>query len=125
MPIEEITLSVPASHANAPPDNRDTPIISGAASEEVASANEFADDYMRSARARDHLAFTAGGRVRNRERFNQSVKAIVKKIATHASSPVADRSARMEVRARIYTEVMQLTNAMTIDQLRTMRRAKT
>jgi hypothetical protein len=122
MPIEEITLSVPA---NPQSDHGDTPTGPGAVSEEVESVNEFSDDYVKSARARDRLAFTNQGRMRNRERFNQSLKAIVKKVATHASGPVADRSARMEVRAGIYKEVMQLTNAMSRDQLQTMRRAQT
>jgi hypothetical protein len=60
--------------------------------------------------------------MRNQERFAQSVKAIVKKVAADASNPLDDRSARMQVRTQIYADVMLLANAMSKDQLAMIRR---
>ena len=126
MPIEEITLSVPGSPAEPQPETESQRGPDREArSEESAGLNKLAAAYLKSVRARDRFSFTNKGRMRNRERFGQSLKAIVKKIATDASSPVKDRGARMGVRTRIYADVMQLASAMSNDQLVMIKRART
>lgn len=126
MPIEEITLSVPGVPAEPQPETK-SPQGSDAEARSGQSAGltKLAAAYLKSARARDRFAFTDKGRMRNRERFGQSLKAIVKKIATDASSPVDDRGARMAVRTRTYADVMQLVSAMSNDQLVVIKRART
>ena len=108
MPVEEITLSVPNGNESN----------SGSKTESVedVDASELLGAYLKSARARDGFAFTAKARLRNRERFGQSLKALVKGIATRASNPVNDRHTRMAVRTHVYTNVMQLATAMSKDQ---------
>ena len=126
MPIEEITLSVPGTPAEPRPETESQRGPDPEArSEESAGLNKLAAAYLKSVRARDRFSFTNKGRMRNRERFGQSLKAIVKKIATDASSPVKDRGARMGVRTRIYADVMQLASAMSNDQLVMIKRART
>jgi len=116
MPIEEITLSVPDGNERNPD--------SKAGVESDVDAKKLEAAYLKSARARDRFTFTNRGRARNRERFNQSLKALVKGIATSASNPVEDRRARMAVRTQVYAGVVQLANAMSKDQLAVIERSR-
>ena len=124
MPIEEITLSVPKGVAEPQPGSASRGPNRGGEATGSAEVNKLAAAYAKSARARDRFTFTNAGRLRNRERFSQSLKAIVKKIATDASGPVQDRATRMRIRTQIYVEVMQLAEAMSRDQLKMIRWAR-
>jgi len=121
MPIEEITLSVPDGSMESQRGGSGHVPNSKGERAEAAGTDKLVAAYLKSARARDRFAFTDKGHMRNRERFAQSLKAIVKKIAADASNPLEDRSARMQVRTRIYGDVMKLANAMSKDQLAMIR----
>lgn len=124
MPMEKITLSVPQNLLErSRGDDEGTP-ESDAKSEKIARTSELTGAYLNAVRARDRLAFTNKGRMRNWERFNQSLKAVVRNVATDASCAVKDRSARLEIRTRIYAGVMQLANTMSRDQFDIMMRAR-
>ncbi len=125
MPIEEITLSVPRGLADSRQESTRAKPKAGTDIKTSSETNKLVAAYVRSARARDRFAFTNSGRMRNRERFSQSLKAIVKKIATDASSRVEDRSIRMQVRTQIYVDLMHLARAMSQDQLNMIRWART
>ena len=124
MPVEEITLSVPQSLAEwSHGDDERTP-KSDVNNEKVERVSKLAGAYLNAVRVRDRFAFTHKGRMRNRERFNQSLKAVVRNVATDASSAVKERSARLEIRTQIYGGIMQLVKAMSRDQLDMMMRAR-
>ncbi len=125
MPIEKITLSVPQNLSERSRGDEQRTPDSDAKGERGARISEIAGAYLNAARARDRFALTNKGRMRNRERFNQSLKAVVKNVATDASSAVEDRSARLEIRIQIYADVMQLAKAMSKDQLDIIMRART
>jgi hypothetical protein len=125
MPIEEITLLVPGG----PPAQLDQASEhrpgSPVSVTQPAVVSELVVAYLKSIRARDRFAFTHRGRTRNRDRFDQSLKAIVKKLATDSATPVDSRSARMRVRAQVYGDTMELIRAMSVDQLRMVKRSRT
>lgn len=124
MAVEEITLSVPQSSAGWLRDN-EQPTPDAAKSEQPSGISKLAEAYLNAARTRDRFRFTNKGRMRNRERFDQSLKAVVRNVATDASCAVNDRNARMKIRTQIYAGVMQLAKAMSRDQLDIMMRART
>jgi len=125
LPVEEITLSVPQSLAEwSRGDDERTP-KSDVNNEKVERVSKLGGAYLNAVRARDRFALTNKGRMRNRERFNQSLKAVVKNVATDASCAVEDPSARLEIRIQIYAAVMQLAKVMSKDQLDIIMRART
>lgn len=124
MAIEEITLSAvgdPDRWNDATADNGNDERGATAGTREMAA---FARAYVKAARARNRFAFTRRGQERRRERFDKAAKTIVKSIATEAARVVVDRPARLEVRTRIYSGVMVLTKAVSVDQLKLIDRSR-
>lgn len=64
------------------------------------------------ARKRNAFAFTEGQRRNRVERFEQSLKAIAKRMSGQAANHVSDREARSEVRIQIYRGLMLLLNEL-------------
>ena len=122
--MEEITLSVPQSLPEWSRGNGERTPKSDVNNEKVERLSRLAGAYLNAVRVRDRFAFTNKGRMRNRERFNQSLKTVVRDVATDASFAVKDRSARLEIRTQIYGGLMQLVNAMARDQLDLIMRAR-
>ena len=125
MRFEEITLSVPHSPAEWRHGNDEGTPNPGTRSEETSGISKLAETYLKAVRARDRFAFTDKGRMRNREQFDQSLKAVVSNVAADASCTVKDRGARKEIRTQIYAGVMQLAKAMSKDHFDMMTRART
>ncbi len=121
MPIEEITLSAPCE-----PEQRTTADSDKAHGQpgETGVARH-ARAYLQAARARGRISCRQRQRQKRLEQFEQTVKTLVKRIATEASSDIADRSERLDVRTRIYSGVMVLAKAISHDQRAMLDRSRT
>ena len=120
MAIEEITLSAPCEPEQ--PTTADSDKTQDQRCETDVSRHARA--YLQAARARDQVSSTQRGQKRL-EQFEQTVKTLVKSIATEASRDIPDRSERLDVRTRIYSGVMVLAKAISHDHRAMLDRSRT
>ena len=121
MPIEEITLSAPCE-----PEQQTTADSDKAQGQpDETDVARHARAYLQAARTRDRVSCTQRGRQKRLEQFDQTVKTLVKSIATEASRNITDRSERLDVRTRIYSGVMVLAKAISHDQRTMLDRSRT
>lgn len=121
MPIEEITLSAPCEPEQRTTAESDTAQGQPGETDVVRDARA----YLQAARVRDRFSCTQRGRQKRLEQFDQTVKTLVKSIATEASRNITDRSERLDVRTRIYSGVMVLAKAISHDQRTMLDRSRT
>ena len=119
MAVEEITLHpvrLPelVKRSESPPDNDPGP----------EDLNPIVRDYVTAIRHRDRFTLSAKSHQRNQDRFDLTLKTLVKTMATQASSRVRDHDSRMIIRTEIYSLTMMLVQALSEDQRVCLRKSR-
>ncbi|MEJ2087906.1 MAG: hypothetical protein P8Y69_05425 [Gammaproteobacteria bacterium] len=117
MAIEEITLSVPVT-GRADVDTSDK----GSSDRDAASS--FVRSYRKLVRERDRFAIGRRVKERRQENFEVAFKSLVKHLAQEATGGIADRTARLAARTRIYISIVGLAYTLSEDQRRAVRAAR-
>ncbi len=118
MAIEEITLSVPQSHSGSDWGRQEE-----TACEAVNPDDRTVSRYRRMLRDRNRFTWTQRGRRKRQEAFEVAYRSLIKQLAKELTESIADRSARLDTRTRIYASLTGILAVSTADQRRMRERA--